>query len=616
LGIAILARIGTFYLLNTWPSEFYAFYMLETILNKPRHDLQLHLTWKELPGGHHLFRQGDEGNSLFILISGRLQVVVKTVDGAEKTIGEIARGETVGEMAIFTGEPRSAGVLAVRDSVLVSISKDAFEEMIARSPTMIMNITRLIIERLKLRNVLDRNPVKVVNIALVPLSPAIRMDDFSHLLFKKMNRHGSAMHLSGRTLGQLLNDDAIAYAAPAETNHYRRLSAWLDEQEASHDYMVYEADPTPTEWTKRCLRQADEIILIANEALPPNISPIEAELLRDGQKITTAGQTLVVLHHTWSQEMPCPTLPWLAGREIRFHHHLVEHSEKDMERLARFLTGNAIGLALAGGGAKGFSHIGIYKALEENNFPIDVAGGTSIGGIIAGLIAMGKNFEEVHKICRDAFIGNPTPLADYNIFPLISLLKGKKLDRLLQAVFGERNIEDQWLNFFCISTNLTKSQAKMHTRGSLKKAIRASISLPGIFPPVLDNGDLLIDGGIFNNLPIDVMSEMGTGRIIAVDLDTERDCVGLDTIPGTWAILKDRFFRKIKHNLPSMMSTLVQATTLNSDYKTRQLRLQADLCFNPHLSQFGLMEWKAYDKIVEVGYRHAMEVLEKWEGFG
>lgn len=614
--------------------------MLEPLLNKTRHDLQLHrlrqilpklfgemdddlfqivlpfLKWKELPGGHHLFHQGDEGNSLFILISGRLQVVVKTLDGTEKTIGEIARGETVGEMAIFTGEPRSAGVVAVRDSVLVGISKDAFEEMIARSPTMIMNITRLIIERLKLRNVLDRNPVKVVNVALVPLSFALRMKDFSQLLFKKMNRHGKAMHLSGPSVGQLLNDEDIAYAAPAEIGHYRRLTAWLDEQEANHDYMIYEADPISSEWTKRCLRQADEIILIANEAESPGLSLIEKELLGQGQKITTASQTLVVLHHSWSQEMPFPTEPWLHDREVRFHHHIVEHSEKDMERLVRFLTGNAIGLALAGGGAKGFSHIGIYKALEENNFPIDVAGGTSIGGIIAGLIAMGKTHQEVHKICREAFIGNPTPLADYNIFPLISLLKGKKLDRLLHAVFGERNIEDQWLNYFCISTNLTKSQAKMHTRGSLKKAIRASISLPGIFPPVLDNGDLLIDGGIFNNLPIDVMGEMGAGRIIAVDLDTERDCIGLESIPGTWGILKDRFFRKIKHNLPSMMATLVQATTLNSDYKTRQLRLQADLCFNPRLSQFGLMEWKAYDKIVEVGYRHAMEVLEKWEGFG
>ncbi|MCB9337979.1 MAG: patatin-like phospholipase family protein [Lewinellaceae bacterium] len=615
--------------------------MLESLLNKPRHDLQLnrlrsilpklfgemddelflavlpYLNWKELPGGHHLFHQGDQGDSLFILISGRLQVVVRLPDGNSKVIGEIARGETVGEMAIFTGEPRSAGVVAVRDSVLVGISKEAFEEMIARSPTMVMNITRLIIGRLKQRNMLERNPFKVVNIALVPLTPAVRIEEFSQLLFRKMNRHGEAMHLTGKAVGQLLNDEDIAYAPPTEIGHYRRLTAWLDEQEAAHDYMVYEADPAVTEWTKRCLRQADEILLIANEGEGPVLSPVENALLVGDHKITTANQALVLLHHSWSKEMPYPTKAWLAPRKLRFHHHIVEHSEKDMERLARLLTGNAIGLALSGGGAKGFAHIGIYKALEEIGFPVDVAGGTSIGGIIAGLIAMGKPFHEVDGICRKAFIGNPTPLGDYNLFPLISLLKGRKLDRLLQAVFGENTIEDQWLNYFCISTNLSKSQAKIHTRGSLKKAIRASISLPGIFPPVVDNGDLLIDGGIFNNLPIDVMGEMGAGRIVAVDLDIERDyCIGLESLPSNWAILKDRFFKKPKYNLPSMMATLVQATTLNSDNKSRQLRMQADLCFHPSLGQFGLMEWKAYDKIVEAGYRHAMEVLEQWEGFG
>ena len=575
-----------------------------------------YLQWKVLPGNFPLFHQGEEGDSLFILISGRLQVVINQKDGSKKLVGEITRGETVGEMAIFTGEKRSADIVAVRDSVLVEISKQSFEEMITRYPTMVMNITRLIIDRLKQRNTTDRNAYKVVNVALVPICENVDVSSFAKTLSEKMGRYGKSVRLSAKRVGKLLDTSNIAHVSPEDISQYHNLSTWLDEQEAMHDYVIYQAEYNPTEWTKRCLRQADEILLIGHSESAPDASPIELELLDSFKKITSAAKTLIMVHPKDHKGLYRDTEKWLANREVHTYHHLKENSERDMERLSRFLTGNAIGLVLAGGGAKGMAHIGVYMALVEYGFPIDMVGGTSIGSIVAGLIAMGWSSEKIRKNCHDYFMSNPTPLSDYNLIPLISLLKGKKLDELLMHVFDEIKIPDLTLNFFCVSTNLTRITAKTHFEGSLRKAIRASISLPGIFPPVVDNKDLLIDGGIFNNLPIDIISNMGVGRIIAVDFDLEqKEDFSLDCMPSTWQVIKDKFFRRKNYSVPSLMSTIVQATTLNSDHRTRQMRLQADIFLNPDLRKFGLMEWKKYDEIVEVGYRHTIEALKDWEGF-
>ncbi|MEZ4956365.1 MAG: patatin-like phospholipase family protein [Saprospiraceae bacterium] len=575
-----------------------------------------YLRWKVLPGNQHLFQQGDEANSLFILISGRLQVVMDLKDGTQKMIGEITRGETVGEMAIFTGEKRSASILAVRDSVLVEISKEAFEEMITRYPTMVMNITRLIIERLKQRNTTERNSYKVVNVALVPICHQVDIADFASRLSDKMNRYGKARRLSATKVGRLLDEPEIAHASPEDMSNYHRLSSWLDEQEALNDYVIYQAEYTPTEWTKRCLRQADEILLIGHEDGSPSASPIEQALLDSFYKITTAAKTLILLHPNNGKDIYSGTSKWLEVRKVRTHHHMKEQSEKDMERLSRFLTGHAIGLVLSGGGAKGMAHIGIYKALMDYGFPIDMVGGTSIGSIIAGLIAMGWSVEKIEDKCRGYFMSNPTPLSDYNILPLISLLKGKKLDDMLLHAFEDHEIADLNLNFFCVSTNLTRTTSSTHFNGNLRRSIRSSISLPGIFPPVIHEGDLHIDGGIFNNLPIDIMGNLGVGRIIAVDfdLDQQAEC-NVAYMPSTWQIIKDKFTKKLKYNIPSLMSTIIQATTLNSDFRSRQMRLQADIFLNPDLSRFGLMEWKKYDEIVEMGYRHTIERLKDWEGF-
>ena len=570
------------------------------------------LEWVELNGNSYLFRQGAEGDSLYLLVSGRLQAVVRNERGRGKVVGEISRGETVGEMSIFTGEPRAADIRAVRDSQLVRISKPVFERISQRYPSVLMNITRLIIDRLKRNNEGRLVTQRVTNIALVPLSEGIDLKDFSNRLTAHIQTFGTTLQLSADSINERSNTSEYTNAT-LESGTYHRFSNWLNEQEAHHDYLVYQANYGADEWSKRCLRQADKIVLVAKADDDTTPREVERLLLSGDKKLTSAKQVLVLLH---TKDQIEGTLRWTQSRQLNSFHHVVSGRDEHLRRLSRFLTGNAVGLVLSGGGARGLAHIGVYRALAERNVPVDIVGGTSMGSIVAGVVATGRSADELNSIARRLALSNPTPLRDYNVVPIISLLTGRKLNRVLREALGEVQIEDLPTKFFCVSSNLTQTSTAIHQRGSLRLAVRASISLPGIFPPAIIGNDLHVDGAIFNNLPIDVMADQGVGHIIAVDLDIGRDDSFLeDRMPSSWQVIGRRIRGNNAQRVPTIVSTIIQSTTLNSLQKTRKVRDTADLYFNPNLDRFGFMDWKKYDQIVAVGYAEAQRVLADFVGF-
>ena len=283
--------------------------------------------------------------------------------------------------------------------------------------------------------------------------------------------------------------------------------------------------------------------------------------------------------------------------------------------MTRIISGNAIGLVLAGGGAKGFAHIGIYQALVEYGIPVDFVGGTSIGATVAAAIAIDKP-EKLRKYMKKAALYNPTK--DLNWWPIISLMKGVRVHDMIQRAihdFTGRNdikMEDSWITHFAISSNYTKARQETHRSGSLLKNLLASIAIPGVFPPVVSGNDLLIDGGTFNNFPVDVMLELGAKKIIGCDLFSEKKYeLKFDTAPTSWQILLERFKPKKDriYRLPGLTGILLNSTILYSSSKRSESHKLLDLLFNPNLSRFGMTKWKAYDKIVDTGYKHAKEVL-------
>lgn len=570
------------------------------------------LEWIELAGGEILFEQDETDDALYFVISGRLRAFITTPEGEHITIGEIIRGETVGEMALFTGEPRGASIVATRDSVLVKLTKELYEKILKAYPLISMSVSKIIINRLRNSQSLKKTSKKPVNICFVDISRKQR--SFIDKLFPYLERKSRTLLLSSDLINHTHETENLAQAAKNDTTHYRKLSQWLDEQESKHDLMLYLCDNTNTEWTQRCIRNADELYLIASADESPNLTDFEKDIFYKTQARPVI-KNLILLHDEQTV-IPHFTENWLKPRNVQRHFHIRPHLITDLQRLARVISGNAIGLVLAGGGAKGFAHLGVYQALKEFNIPIDFVGGTSVGAMMSSLVAFDISPEEAKSNARRGAFFNPTK--DYTLLPFVSLIKGHRIEKMISdsivsSVGKEVNIEDTWIPCYFVSSNFTEAREVLHTKGSITKYLRASSSIPGVFPPVIDNNDFLVDGGTFNNFPTDIMNKLGVAKIIGVDFFIDKpNKLSITKMPSGWEILKDRFRSKKdqKYRIPLLMSIILNSTVLYSDARQSETKKYTDLYINPDLRKYSILNWQAFDEIYEIGYQHAKQIFE------
>ena len=559
------------------------------------------MEWFNLHAGEILFDQGDEGNSMYILLSGRLQAIVNEATPAEKVVGEIIKGESAGEMSLITGEKRTATVKAVRDSILAKLSKEDFEKIITEHPQLVMGISRQIIQRLTTTIHQITKEKKFTSIAVVPVNENVDIKAFTRSLSNALEKHSSTLMLTENSIEKLTKDNAAADVGYIN---------WLAEQELKHDVILYETGSKHNDWTFRCVRQSDKVLVVINAG--DNVASLneKIEWLKRDYRLSAIE---VVIAHPADTLYPVDTYKLLEHPAIRQHYHIRKGNQKDVQRLGRILTGKANALVLSGGGARGLAHIGVFKALHEAGIPIDLVAGTSIGSIVAAGIAMDWTPEKVQSEARTAFLVDK-PLKDYTL-PLISLIKGKQLQNVNHKYFQKINIEDLWINYFCVSSNFSTSELKIHQRGLLFKAITASASIPGVLPPVVDNNQLLIDGGVMNNFPVDIMRKLYNCNIIGVDLSAEKEySLNYERIPGGWYYLWNKFlpFGK-KYRVPGIATIMMKSTLLGSFQKQIKLREEVDLYFNPPVGKYKLLDMKAFDKLVEVGYKYAVDVLQNEE---
>jgi NTE family protein len=570
------------------------------------------MQWHELAGGETLMTAGDPTAGVYFVISGRLRVLV-TRDGATTTVGEIGRGETVGEMSVLTGDPVSATVVTVRNTVVGHATPEVFNDLLSRYPQLAVHMARVIANRLK--SVSSRPRVrKPATVCLLAISEGIDLVSFAEALREKLDRWG----VTGLETRQRIDQRFGAGAADEEdrdSDLYHKVSTWLDDVEFWNEITLLVAGDTSSEWTRRCLRSADEVILVARADAPPEIHELERELCTGKSTLTGARQTLVLLHDETAGH-PAGTIRWLDRRAVDAHFHVRPKAGRDMARLARIVSGNAIGLVLAGGGARGFSHLGVYKALEEAGIEVDFVGGTSMGGTMAAYVSLDQPADALIDYARKTFAGNPT--GDLNLIPAISLIKGGRVKAattraIIEATGSiETDVADSWRTLYCIASNYSTAREMVITRGRLERAARASLSIPVALPPVIWDGELLIDGALFNNFPTDVMARMGARRIIGIDLS--RRTIRrheLDDLPSSWQLLWDRLRgrKRRKYRLPSIGALLMGSTILYSESRVEEARRSVDLYLNPDLSRIGLLDWKSYDRIVEIGYQYGKEVL-------
>jgi len=574
-----------------------------------RRELTAVTEFEDLLAGQTLMQQGDASGDAYIVMSGRLRVTIAGKDGAEEVINEVGRGETVGEMGLLTEQPRSATLFAIRDSILARLPRSSFMRLFEHHPRFASSVNRSVIERLQKQGSGARDRVSPVStIAVVPIDADVPIREFTTALCAGVSKLGSVRMLDSRHVDQALGEEGIAHVKSGEDGALRQ-AVWLQGCEEADDYVVYRADPTWTGWTERCARQADVVLFVGGGRTDPRVRETEARLTHYWQQGRAPRRALVLLH---DDEQPAGTAAWLADRKLDHHFHVRRNSKADYARLARCVTERAFSLVLGGGGAHGLAHVGVLQACDELGIPIDYIGGTSIGAIVGGIYARTQDWEGILR----EWAPEARRVRDFT-WPAVSLLRGAMLNGVLDASAKERRIEDLWLPFFSVSTNLSRAEPYIHREGPLFDAMRASVALPGVFPPFQRDGDYLVDGGLLNILQADVMRRIaGPGPLIAIDPSTSIDFEPdprISNVTSGWGLLASRlnpFTAKVRG--PGIMSILLRANEVGSIEKTATTRSIADLYIDLPPGDFGILDlWRA-DTIATHGYEVSIERLRSW----
>ena len=567
----------------------------------------------EVSGGTRILSAGQSLDALIGVLHGALRLVRRPEGGEVQTLREFYRGDLLGLTALLTHRPSPVDLFAVRDSTLLRLERDGFLAVARAHPRLLVALTQLMGERTfnVLETFVGSRPqapsARGGNLALLPLSfdPEVRETKDALIEVALAERKGT--HVTAERVDRALKPGA----ASGNGTEGPRVTAWLSNVEHSADVVLYECDPRLPVWTARCRRQSDRLVIIASADADEREGVIAQAMKQARPEGLSRAVDLVLVHHPLVS-VPAGSRAWSQLPEVRMIHHVRAGNRRDIERVVRRLVGRPTGLVLSGGGARGIAHVGVIAAIIEAGIPIDYVCGTSMGAIFGAGLALGFDVERMRSEVQDLF-ARPFALYDLTL-PISSLLAGKKLDEVVHRLFGDADIEDLWLPFFCVSTDLSRAALVVHDAGCLWKCVRASCSIPGIFPPLPMAGRTLVDGGLVDNLPLDLMVERCSGPIIAVDVFPYGD-PGFQQPSGRIA----RMLRAIRTRIrgepasPPLFDILVRSTLVGSKYRQQVAMSRAEhlVYLEPPVAHFGALQWRAHRALFDAGHLYAKEALAR-----
>ncbi|KAI0970344.1 patatin-like phospholipase [Xylaria arbuscula] len=504
--------------------------------------------------------------------------------------------------------------------------------------------------------------LNIRTVAILPVRSGVPVVEFGHRLMNALSQVGT---LNGATS---LNQSAIfSHLGKHAFNKMGKLklSQYLADLEEKYGLVIYVADTSvASPWTQTCITQADCILLVGLAESSPEIGEYERFML--GTK-STARKTLVLLHADRDSK-PGLTRSWLKNRVwINGGHYHMQMTfgatsvpvqppgpakkggptlkervqtlqaeiqkyttrkirqrpyyspdtpfKGDFQRLARRLCGKSIGLVLGGGGARGIAHIGVIKAIEEAGIPIDIVGGTSIGAFMGGLYARHADIVPMYGLAKK-FAGRMSSMWRFALdltYPSASYTTGHEFNRGIFKTFGKHQIEDFWLEFYCNTTNISKSRAEIHTSGYAWRYVRASMSLAGLLPPLCDEGSMLLDGGYIDNLTVSHMKSLGVDVIFAIDvgsLDDDTPQSYGDTLSGMWAFLNRWNPLSSTPNPPTLAEIQGRLAYVSSvDALERAKTMPGCIYMRPPVDDYGTLDFGKFDEIYERSFKYGQDFL-------
>lgn len=560
--------------------------------NDERASLEQELRPVPMRRGEVLMRQGDPADVLYVVVSGRFDV---RVEGTADAIAEIGPGSPIGEIAFLAGGRRTATVTAVRDSLVARLDRADFDRLCQRIPRIWSTLTTTLARRLAAQT--SGRAVPVANaprtIALIRAGPEPMPPEFPGQLAASFARHGRTIIVDSASAPRICGTPDIASGAATGA---------LNALEGAHDTVIYVADAQLTAWSEKAMRQADIVLRVGVVERPPAAEVAENVLETFAASLLSpAAQRLVLLHPR--RAAPRGTRRWLAHRRIAMHHHAARGDLADLDRLARFVTGRAIGLVACGGGAFCAAHVGLYQALVEGGVTIDIMGGTSGGSAMAAGFAMGLDASEIDAAIHDIFVRHRA-LRRYT-WPRYAILDHTHFDRLLERYYGGVEIEDLWIPFFAISTNLSRYGHHIHRVGPLWEAVRASGSIPALLPPFYTaDGEMLVDGALVENVPVRVMHQMKQGPNIVVAFEVpllERFSVDYRSLPSRGALVRRLllpFGGTPLPDAPSLGTVLMRSVLADRHSFERHLQKSDTLLVPPLPADMSILDWTRHGELV------------------
>jgi NTE family protein len=564
--------------------------------------LAAELVTLNLKRGDALVHQGEMADALYIVVTGRFLV---TVAGRREAVAELGPGQPVGEIAFLAGGLRTATVTALRDSLVLRLGRAEFEELAGKNPSILRTLTVTLARRVAEGNITRAPPpdprprtVTLIRAGGSDLPPGFVIG--LTRVFRRANRTMLVWPEMARTV--------LPVSVPIDSTEATRA---LNALEAQYDYVLFVAEPDLTPWSEKAIRQADLVLAVGMHAadhLPNALEQLAGELL------PPAAQRLVLLHET--RATISNTARWLAPRHIAMHHHVALDNVGDAERLYRFINGTALGLVACGGGAYCAAHVGLYKALVQSGLTFDIMGGTSGGAAMVAAFAMGAEPDEVDRATHDMFVTHRA-MRRYT-WPRYSLLDHTHYDRQLANYYAGVDIEDLWIPYFCVSTNLSSYDLHRHRQGDLWGAVRATGSIPVLLPPYYTkDGHMLVDGAILDNVPIGVMHELKSGPNVVISFEVpklQRFEVDYRTLPGRAALLKamvNPLLRRAFPRAPGPGTVLMRAMMANRQGFERRLRAEDLLLVPPFPQDMAILDWHRHTELMDCTYRWAMHELAR-----
>lgn len=582
--------------------------LFEGLKPKRLRSLMSMMTQVSIGGGDILITEGEEDYSMYIVVFGRLQVHRgRSRKHFKKPIAEIHPGDVVGEISLLTDQARTATVVAKRDCILLKLSQESYKTFEKEHMDAAFKLARTSLQRLTKQE----KPRGELGAEIITIAPAGDSNhyDFAHILTQKLRQVGPTMYIDDKICDENCKKPVSQCQPGSECDQV--ILRWIQSLEDKYDYIVFVTDRQMTPWTERCLREADHTLFIADSSVHHAVNSIEIRYFENPENLYRTSD--LIFMHPVQTDIITGSARWLKERPVTGFHHLAHNNEEHLNSIKRILTNQAIGLVLNGGGARGYAHLGVLQALYERNVPIDFIAGTSMGAVVGAVYArhgLEKGRELAQEFAR-------TYRNDYT-FPYIALTSGERVTRFYQKIYDDVDIEDLWLKFFCVSCNLTKGELRLHETGELWQAIRMSTSIPAVFPPLYVDGDMYVDGGIMNNMPINLMRDsMRGGKIIAVNCFADCETKSGESYDSPWVsgwrLLLKSLFRSNKDEVQpdNIVSVILGSINLASNDHQNLVSKDADYLIEVETSQFGVLDFHCAAEIEEVGYQAAIKRLDE-----